>query len=216
MPRGSFADAAALVGAHRVEIAQQGDMPTRVGDGHVTQDLLDDELAATIGVGGGAHREILADGHRGRVAVDRGRGAEHHRLHPRRLHGLEQGDAAADVVVVIEQGLAHRLAHRLQPGEVDHGVDVVVPEHGIQCFPVADVGLDEGEIHARQFAHPDEGFGAAVAQVVQHDDVIAGVEEFHAGVGADVAGAAGDEDGFHGISGVFVGIGLFAPRLNRV
>jgi hypothetical protein len=41
------------------------------------------------------------------------------------LHGLQQAEAALDVVGVVIQGLGHRLAHGLEAGEVDDGADLV-------------------------------------------------------------------------------------------
>ena len=41
-----------------------------------------------------------------------------------------------------------------------------------------------------------EGFLFGVAEVVYGDYLVAGFEEFEAGVGADVAGGASDQDGF--------------------
>ena len=56
------------------------------------------------------------------LTLDRGGGGEDDVLAVVLGHDVEQVDGTRDVVLVVEQRLAHRLAHRLQPREVDDGV----------------------------------------------------------------------------------------------
>jgi len=56
-----------------VEVAQPGDALAGFGAVQVGEDVFNHELAAAVGVGGRA-REVFADRHAGRVAVDGGRG----------------------------------------------------------------------------------------------------------------------------------------------
>ena len=59
---------------------------------------------------------------------------------------------------------------------------------------VEQVHLVEGEGPTRQLLGAPQRLGLAVAEVVDHHDLVAGLEEFHRGVAADEAGAAGHED----------------------
>ena len=192
---GVLADEAALVGTDGVEVPQQGHVQPGVGGADVGQDLLLEQLGGAVGVGGASGGEVLLDGDGVGVAVHRGGGGEHEVLHPVAAHGLEQVQGADQVVGVVLQGLGHALAHRLQSGEVDHGVDVrVLGEQGLHLVLMAQLGPDEGDGLPGDFLHPAQGLLAGVVEVVRHHDLIARVDQLHAGVAADIAGAAGDQN----------------------
>ena len=61
------------------------------------------------------------------------------------------------------------------------------------------IGLHTGYGLAGDALDPIQGLGIAIAVVVQHRHAVARVEQFQAGVAADIAGAAGDKD-VHGFS----------------
>ena len=81
---------------------------------------------------------------------------------------------------------------------MDDRVDGVGGEHGVQRGAVAQIGPDEGEVTPGDRAHPAQRLLLAVAQVVDHDQVVAGAQQFDAGVAADVTGTAGDQDAHGG------------------
>ena len=111
-------------------------------------------------------------------------------------HGLEEVEGADEVVGVILQGLGDALAHGLQPGEVDDGVNVRMGgEESLHLLQVAELRLDEGDIFPHDFFHPADGLLAGVVEVVRHDDVIARLDELHTGVAANVARAAANKNG---------------------
>ena len=154
-------------------------------------------LGAAVGVDG-AEREVLGDRHLLGRAVDRGRGGEDERAHVRALHGLQQHERAGDVVGVVAQRQLDRLADRLEPGEVDDGVDAAAverrPEDLVQGGRVLQVDLLERRLAAGQLGYPGQALRAGVGQVVDDDDLVTGLEEQDDGVAADVAGAARHED----------------------
>ena len=191
-----LADTPARVGADGVEVAQDGNAPFRVGGVQVAQHLLDEQLAAPVGVGG-AGGEVLADGELRRVAVDRSRGAEDQPLDPDLGHHFAEGGAAGDVVLVVEKGLFDGLAHGLEPGEVHHRLHRVGGEDAPQGLPVADVDAGKGGCPPGDLRHPLQGDGGAVTEVVDDDDVVAGLQQLDHGVRADETGTAGDEKTGH-------------------
>ena len=77
---------------------------------------------------------------------------------------------------------------------MDHGSDRVLGEHAVEQGGIADVALDEGRAAAAQRLEAVEHARVAVVEVVDDDEVVARLGERHAGVRADEAGAAGDED----------------------
>ena len=72
-----------------------------------------------------------------------------------------------------------------------------LPEDALQGVPVEQVDLVEGERLSAQVLDPAQRLPAGVDQVVDDRDPVAALQQFQAGVRADVAGAAGDEN-MHG------------------
>src|SRR5699024_10205694 len=127
-PLGVLPDEAAGVCTDRVEVTQGDDAPAGVGHCQVRQDLLDEQLRRAVGVGGG-QPGVLGDRYPFGVSVDRGGRAEDQVTYPVFVHHLGEVQQRVEVVAVVTQGLAHRLAHGLEPGQVDDGVDLVLGEH---------------------------------------------------------------------------------------
>ncbi len=198
-PAGILAELARGVGADRVEVAQHAHAPRRTGHGHVVEDPLDEELRAAVGAVG-VERPVLGERDPVGLAVDGGRRREHEPADAVALHGIDELVGRAEVVAVVPQGLGHRLADGLQAGEVDHGVDRVGREDGVEGAGVGHVGVDDRQVPPGHAAHGVDGPRGAVHEVVDDHDVVAGVEQGDAGVGPDVAGTAGHQDG-RGVGG---------------
>lgn len=80
---GTFADQAAVVRPHRIEVPQAGDAPGRIGGRQVAQDFLDVQLAAAIRADG-ARGVALVQGQVVRFAINGGAAAEDQRARRRR------------------------------------------------------------------------------------------------------------------------------------
>ena len=110
-------------------------------------------------------------------------------------HSLEQIQGADQVVGVVLQGLGHALAHGLEAGEMDNCVNIGV--FGKKCLHlvrIAHFQLDKGDRLTGDFLHPAQGFFTGIAEVIRNNDVIAGLDQLHTGVAADVARAAADQN----------------------
>ena len=187
---GVLADSAALMGAHRVEVAQQHHAPLRVRLGQIPQDLLAEILGPSVGIGAVAGLGVLGQGHLIVTGVDSGGGGENQALDAVFLHGPAQGDGGVQVVVVVEHGLFHALPHRLQSGEVDGAVNLMLLENPGQLLLVPDIQIIEYGCLARDGLDALHGLRAGVGQVVHNDHVHAPVQQLRAGVAADIAHAA--------------------------
>jgi hypothetical protein len=78
---------------------------------------------------------------------------------------------------------------------VDHGLDALVGQHAGQPRRVTDVApMVAQAARTAERGHPLERHGAAVGEVVDHDDVPPRVEQIDGGVAADVPGAPGQQD----------------------
>ena len=187
-----LADAARGMRAHRVEVAQDADRPGRLGMGQVVEDVLDVPLGAAIGVGGPGGK-VFADRHRGRITVDGGRRAEHQPTGSGLFEALQQHDHAADVVVVVGQRFGHRLAHRLEAGKVDGGIDRVARQQPAHGLAVADIALDHLRAAPGQLGDPVDDPGRGVAEIVEDDDIVTGAQQLDHRVRTDVTGTAGHQ-----------------------
>ena len=110
----------------RVEVAQGDRRELRLGAGEVVDHLLDEELGPPIGVGG-AERRRLVDRVLLRHAVDRRRRGEHQPRDAVAPHRLQERHCAPEVDRVVVERQRHRLADRLQAGEVHDRVDPPPP-----------------------------------------------------------------------------------------
>ena len=179
------------MGSDGVEVAQQHRGEAGVGGAVVPQDLLDHHLGPAVGVGGGGFH-VFGVGALVFGSVDRGRGGEDDLFAAVPLHGLQKGQGGVQIVAIVAQGDPDALAHRLKPGKVDHRVDLVFREGLLQRFAVGHVdGVDLGHFTGDP-GNPLRHVPAGVEKVVGDDHVIARVQKFHTGVGADVSGSSGD------------------------
>src|SRR5690606_24842421 len=146
------------------------------------------ELRRAVGVDGPGFL-VLADDARGRLAVDGcGRG-EDEALHALLAQGREEGLEGLDVLLVVELGPRDGLAHLLLRREVHDALDGVLADHLAQALEGAltrEVELDEG--------HLTDPARTSSREIVDDDDVPAGLLERANDICPDVPGAAGDQD----------------------
>ena len=87
-------------------------------------------------------------------------------------HGLAQIDCAAEIDLEIQIGFANTFGDGFQARKMDNRIDGMTLEHAAQ------------------------GLFAAIAEAVDDDHLVAGLQQLDAGVGANVTGAACNQDGF--------------------
>ena len=192
---GVLADEAGLVGADGVEVAQQSHVQGGVSLADIGEDALGHGLGGAVGVGGGTHGEILGDRHTGGVAVDGGGGAEHEVVAVVPAHHIQDDQRAVEVIVVVFDGLGHALADGLIGCELDDRRDVgTLGEDLLHILVFGHIGLIEAEVLAGDLLDAVEDHRGCIVVIVRHDNVVAGIQELDAGVAADVACAAGNQN----------------------
>jgi len=172
------------VGADGVEVAER-DRTEIASSGRVVQDLLDHRLGGRVGAGGGEHA-ALVDALAGLARVDGGGRAEHDARDAGVTKPLEQEHRLADVGVVVAERVGDGLRHHGAGRAVDDRVDVrVVRQQAIEQRRVGDVA----HVEVAAFAEGAEALG----EVVEDDDLDAGLDACRRDSGPDVSGAAGDQ-----------------------
>ena len=162
---------------YRVEVAQDGHLPARVRHLQVAQDVLAHEFGPAIGVGH-LQAAALGDGHLFGVAIHGGGRAEDDVAHARPVHGLQQGQGAAHIVVKVTHRLRHRLAHSLEARKVDHAIDRLLGKESVEHCAIAHIGLYKSEVGIGQFLDAFQHSNAAVAQVVHDQHLVPCVQQF--------------------------------------
>ena len=188
-----FADQRRRMCADGVEIAQRDAFHAGVGGERVAQDVLAHLLGVAVGRSGRLAGRLLRHGLLLRLAVNGARRREDDVPAAEFTHQADDVHKRGEVVAVVFERLLHRLAHGFRRCEVDHRVEFVLFEDLAESRPVAAVDLDEGDVHAGDLAHAFDGVEVAVRKVVDDHHVVAGVDEFHGGVRADVACTAADQ-----------------------
>ncbi len=100
----------------------------------------------------------------------------------------EQRARHRGVVQIIAERIADRVGHDDLRGEMDDRIDAVLGEKLGHEVLVAEIADDQRHVVRH-------GGTEAGRQVVEHDHLLAGCDEFENGVAADITGAARDEDG---------------------
>mmetsp|Transcript_26001 Transcript_26001/g.65335 ORF Transcript_26001/g.65335 Transcript_26001/m.65335 type:complete len:243 (-) Transcript_26001:47-775(-) len=190
---GVFADQAAFVRADGVEVAQENDVPAFLAHAHIPHDVLCDQLGAAVRVCGGQGK-VLENGDRVRVAVYRRRRREDQVFAIVLLHGGQQADSGADVVLVVGERDRHRLAHSFQGRKVNYRKNFMLGEDLIKQALLGNVALVERDLLACDLLHPGQSLLAGVHKVVHHDQVVALVQQLDGGVAANITGASSNKD----------------------
>ena len=118
-------------------------------------------------------------------------------LHPGLHAAFEQVARGASVVAVVLERVGDGFRHDDVRGEVQHAFDLARAQQHRDHVAVGRVADHEVAVQ--------HGRAEAGREVVEHDDVLAALTELANHVAADVAGAAGDEDGAHACSALCCG-----------
>ncbi len=179
-----LADLALGVGAGGVKIAQGG-VGHAMGLAVPVDRSLADQLALAIGIDR-ILRRILGDRHARRRAVGGAARGKDDVAQLGRQHGVEQGQGVNHVVVEVELRLDHRFADIGEGGEVDHRRHLETGQRVGQQLGVGKIALDQRP--------PAHRLAVAVDEIVIGDRRIAGLGQSLAGMTADIAGTAGNQD----------------------
>ena len=76
---------------------------------------------------------------------------------------------------------------------MDHRLGAAFAQRGDQRRAVANVAAHHADLLAGDTRNARQGLGMTVAEVVEDRHPVTGVEQFDAGMGTDVTGAAGDQ-----------------------
>ena len=192
---GVLADEAGLVRTNGVEVAQQGHVQAGVCLAHILQDALGEHLGRAVGVGGGTGGEVLGDGHTGGVAIDGCGRAEHEVVAVVMAHHVQNDQRAVEVVVIVFNGLGNTLAHGLVGCKLDHSSNVrALREDVLHILVLGHICLVKAEVLAGDLLDAVQHHRRCIIIVICHNNVVASVQQFDAGVAADITGAAGNQN----------------------
>lgn len=210
LPVGVLTDAAAGMGAHRVEVAEASDAPAGLAGRDIGQQLLHRRFGVAIGMER-THRRALGDRQGFGVPVEGGAAAEDQNAAVVAPHGLQEAAAAVNVDIPVEERLSDGFRQGLQTGEMEHrphgpqghgalhiGGSPHIPLNHRQAGGGAQGLPDPGGWgrpwrQVGQPGHPSKGLELAVDEAVEHHHRVARFEEAEGGVAADESPATCDE-----------------------
>ena len=196
-PSGVLANEAGLVGADGVEVAEEDDRGGRIGDLPILQDVLDKELGSAVGVGAG-EGECFVDGDGFGNTINCGRRGENDLKDVMGFHAFEQNERASNVVLVVLERYFYALANGFETCKVDDRVDGgVLVKYLVESLFVGDVDLVEmgHYLFAGDLLDAKKALLAAVAEVVDDNNVVACVEKLDDGVAPNEACSSSDKYG---------------------
>ena len=77
-----------------------------------------------------------------------------------------------------------------------HGTDIRTSENIVKAFDIANIAMHPLRRPARELSDPVQRYIATIAEVIQHQNIVAGLNQGDAGVTANVARAPGHQYGF--------------------
>ena len=152
---------------------------------HVGDHPVGSELRRPVGVRR-TRRDALRDRHLLGLAVHgAGRGEHEPSDAGTACIGFEQIQGSEHVIAVIALGVLDRLGHECEGGEMEHGLKRI-SDCTADRIKVAQVAFDELRLRR-------DGLAMAPFEIVEHDDIVASVNQMTGHDRADVACAASDE-----------------------
>ena len=137
---------------------------------------------------------VLGDRQAFGLAIHRRARAEYKASDFEFFHRLEERNRPADVVVVIKKRLRDRLADRLEASEMQHRVDSLPGHRAIKRAAIADIHRVQLDFLPGELAQSLEDRRLRVREVGDDAHAMPRCCERDAGVRADIAESAGDEN----------------------
>ena len=129
------------------------------------------------------------------VAVDGGGRAEHEVLAAVTAHHIQNDQCAVEVIIIVFDRLGDTLAHSLVGCKLDDSGNVrALGEDLFHVLVAGHICFVEAEILAGDLLHAVQHHRRSVIVIVRHDHVVAGIQQFDAGVAADITGTAGNQN----------------------
>jgi hypothetical protein len=76
---------------------------------------------------------------------------------------------------------------------MDHGINAMLCKDLSQRFAIEQIDLVEGQGFTRDLLHPVQSFFFAVVEIINHDNLVTGIQQFDACVATNIACASRDE-----------------------
>ena len=198
-----FSNAAGRMGANWVEIAQASYPPGVWGTCvKIIQHLLHSGLCVAVGIDR-RDGSCLWNRYGFWVAVERGATAEHKGMAAKALHGFQQAATSIHIHIPVMKRLLHRLSNSFKAGEMDHRIN---PERRLGKGLLKIPGVANVAVHLSQprrghrpseLAHTFKSDRAAVAEIVEDQQLVARFQQCHRGMAADEACSSGDQQLCH-------------------
>ena len=190
---GIIADKPARMGADGIEVAQKYNGKAFVAHAQILKYAFYKQLCSAVGICCGK-REILAYRDTGGFAVNRCAGRKDQLEAFAFAHFEQQIECSGNVVMVIFKRLCHRFSHGLQPRKMNDGIYIVLVKYLCYRGAVEQIRLVKHGAHARDLFDAVDNARLGIGKVVEYNYLLPLFDKLHTGVGADIAGSAGNKN----------------------
>lgn len=180
------------MGSDWVEVSEIGDMPATMS-GVVTQEILDDELGGSVGIGG-SECGILSPGEWIGCCIDRCRRGEYNIPNSMCLHRLEEYHRTTDIVIMIEARLLTTLSNGFESSEVDHRIDGMITEDRFEYSTITDISMIKSWALSCDILDPIEYRDITILEVIDDDNLMSSVLELNDRMRSDISSSSSKEE----------------------
>jgi hypothetical protein len=102
-------------------------------------------------------------------------------------HDFKKDQGAGNIVFIILQRHGNRLAHSFQAGKMNNCVDRILLKNPVKQRLVQKINLMKKQLSGAYLFNTPDGFFPAVYQAIDHYYFVSGLQQFHAGMAADIS-----------------------------
>ena len=110
-----------------------------------------------------------------------------------RLHYFAQRKSCTEIVAIIAQRLLNAFPDSLQTGKMNHTIKIILIKNPVHCAGIGNICLKYRNRTPDNPLNAANSFGTAVDIIIDNNRVMPGFTQFHTGMGADIAGSAGQK-----------------------
>ena len=185
-----FSDQTGFVCADRIKVSQKHDIPFRIPDMKIGQDLLQHALCLSVRIGDLAFRTILGDRNLRRISVYRCGRTEDHVLTAMLAHHIAEDQRTCNIVVIIFPRFCNRLSNRFESRKIDDRLDLFFLKNRFQILSVQKISFIKFQCFSCDLLYPLQCYLTGIVEIVYYNNLKSSVQQFHTSMTSDIACSA--------------------------
>jgi len=160
---------------------------------NILQNLLNHQFCSSVRIGAGQWK-FFGDRNCFGITVNCSRGTEDNIFKAEGGHHFTESESSINVIAIIEQRLFHGFAHRLFSGKMNDSIKrgVGLTENLLKCSFIKQIRLVKRNSFPRKLFYSAQRLPAGIGKIVNNSYFITIIEQFKAGMTADISGPSCD------------------------